>query len=251
MPNNSSWVPSLVLWSVAVLWSLGALIYLLKHRKEWSESKRQLRNEWIQLKLPYLAKLTETLANLHRRTTEISKALESRDVKPEVVIRCNKEYEDMLRLGFVKGLVDYSRVRTVQQVDQVVLQVCKKVKNLFDRRLLTHAKELASIMENHRIGLQPYLDKDEEYKKLNADLSVERSRVDKATADLIEKYVGWSYSLNSVVMLYTYMQNAIKDAPQKPLIMSQPVSSFRKGLDDFMFHLLAGIQESIENTVRQ
>jgi len=46
MPGNTSWIPSVIIWSIALLWLIGVLIYWFKSRKKpqiEQNSKTQLK----------------------------------------------------------------------------------------------------------------------------------------------------------------------------------------------------------------
>ena len=194
--------------------------------------------------------MTDTLTKMHKQTTLVSINLESRKVSPQIIEKCNAEYVRLVKSGDIGKPFNYTENVDVQTASKIIKKTLKKVRSPLDKRVLAALGQVSEIMEKHRIGLLPYLDKDEDYQELSSKLTEQRARVDKKTTRLIAIYLDCSYGLNNLALLYIYMSKIVfKGMKDKPPEFNYSVPSFRKNVDKFMSILLAEIEEEIGKSV--
>jgi hypothetical protein len=187
---------------------------------------------------------------MHKRCTEISINLENKNVNKEIIEKCNVEYVRLAQSGYIKKPYNYTKSVKSSELDELYSKTLKKMRKHIDTDILEMCGILSEIMEKYKIGLRPYLNKDQTYIALNDQLIEQRSRVNSKVAQLIEIYLNYSYGINNVAMLYAYAQNTIlKDVNDKPIALSHPIGTFRNKTDDAMFRLLSQIEDEIIKSV--
>ena len=96
MPNNTSWIPSVILWIIAGLWFLATLIYIWKHRKYLGGKKMENEDKLIIKDSKFHAKVTDSdkasamEVNKPALLSNVEAHLEANNVKDAAAFRTNQ-----------------------------------------------------------------------------------------------------------------------------------------------------------------
>ncbi len=201
MPNNTSWIPSTILWGIAGVWFLATLIYLIKHRHDKGHDVK----ENIATPLESIKSDLITL-NAYEKETATEMARES----------CPQDKAIMIHDDFVSNYGG----NIVSVISSVIRDVVRK--RSVDS-LIEFFKKIGDILDSDDCGLEKSLEKNVGYKSTRVELAQKRMKLKtgkkrrRIIQRNIDRVLALSYGLSSSVVLRGVLTIILKESIYSPM----------------------------------
>lgn len=184
MPSNTSWIPSAVLWGIAGAWFVATIVYLVRHRHDTSNDRKQeVTNTLEEVKSDLIA------LNEHERNAASVKAKTS--CSNDTAIQIHDDFTEIFGVGITSPVTT-----TLQEIVH---------KNSVDP-LITFFKKFGDILDSNGYGLKAELENNDSYKSSRMSVAQKRLklRVGKKRNRILQKNIdrvrSLSYGLNSSIL---------------------------------------------------
>lgn len=218
MPNNTSWIPSVILWIIAGIWFIATLVYLWKNRgKKQHKLAKDTESE----------RLTDVLIEMHRRLVHLKDTrLKQRFDRQEFEDACPLFFD---KLGIIP-LKDWDswdkktakRLRRLVPKDpekkarfgwryRVIVKAQEIVKDLVNSRewAIDDLEKAARHLDSIHMGIGELYENDKQWQGLFD--KAKPYMVDSVLRELIDKYITHSYTFCSVLLMVNYGNRLAKN----------------------------------------
>jgi hypothetical protein len=184
MPSNTSWIPSAILWGIAGIWFTATVVYLIRHRHDTSNDRKQGGTNTLEEVKSDLIALNE-----HERSAASIKA--KTPCSNDTAIQIHDDFTEIFGVGIISLITT-----TLQEIVR---------KNSVDP-LITFFKQFGDILDSNGYGLKAELENNDPYKSLRMGVAQRRLklRIGKKRNRILQKNIdrvrSLSYGLNSSIL---------------------------------------------------
>jgi len=190
MPNNTSWVPSTILWMIAGIWFIGTLIYWFRHRNEIGNKNKEsnpledIKNDLIQMN-----------------------TLERLEANNKIKQLCTKETAEQI-------YADYDKLFNLDTFMSSL--ITRLIMNRDIDFLVNYFKGIGNIFDSNQYGIKEGLEGEESYRDTRTDLAQKRVQLkyNKKKMNVVQNNIdrvrSVTYGMNSHIIL----RKVFNDTPE-------------------------------------
>lgn len=238
----------MILYSLALLWLLGAIIYWQKHRKtECLREQSTYVDEVIKdAKVSTLLDIPDTLREMaNQQNVVVMEELKNRKVSRKVYSKLQKESQRRLN---IKPNYSFPTLDDDKKTKLIVREI-KKVglsKNEFDESHVKFLLDIEWVLEKFDRGLSLKLENNAQYRILKNKLSTEIPKISSEEVIVaIQTYLDVCLGMNSLILYLSYFPKAILF--QLPQQANKSITELRHDRDTVLDVLLQRIRKLIED----
>lgn len=210
MPNNTSWIPSTILWVIAGTWFIVTLVYILRHKDELRHSTENTTNP--------LEDIKSDLITMNSCERDVATKKAEQAFPPEVALKVQNRFSVL----FGSDMVTFA-MSLAQDI----------IGNRDIEPLIKMFKTFGDILDSTDYGLKQILKDNILYETCRVDLAKKRLKLTKnKTKNLIiqkniNRAVDLIYGLNSSIII----RSVLRSLPDEYLTIMTPIIIALQGIE--------------------